>query len=558
MLQLSHAMLTDLASTPIAQVLKRLSADGKSGDLQVNAGATIKTVFFDHGRVVFAASNLKKDRLGESLVALGRISSEDFARASALMKDHKRRIGEALVAAGVLDKAELGRSVARQVRRIALSLFELTDGVAVFEERPCPIPLEYMVSLSIHRLLYDGIRQMRAQELILAGLGSLDRRVRVAALPSFPYDPKGCPREEIEIISNAHSPKTLRALAWGAGGLELMRLKAAYALMASGVLIEADASPAEDEPSFQTETGMFLLSALQKRPDPTAREAIRMEVAQELERSANLDRVKWLKLSREAPREQLVTALEGKMEHYHALLDAVGDDEDLRTDIELILGRASSSLRIARQEAKSAPSVPVASVAPLLIPPQAMPLRPSGAAPEVHGARPDVAHTTLEPRAAGPTAGPPSASREPAAPVMASKGASEMAAQQANYLLMEAEVRMTVADYANAVNVYVRLCDLYPEVAPFRAKLAIAMTCYPRTAKQAERQFLEAIRLDPRNAEYHYQLGLYYKAMRLRARAVIEMRAALSLNPRHAGAREELEVLSPKDSALKNLKKLFK
>ena len=84
------------------------------------------------------------------------------------------------------------------------------------------------------------------------------------------------------------------------------------------------------------------------------------------------------------------------------------------------------------------------------------------------------------------------------------------------------------------------------------------MACYPRTAKQAEREFLEAIRLDPKNADYHYQLGLYYKTMRLRARAVIEMRAALNINPRHTAAREELEILSPKDTALKAIRKLFK
>jgi tetratricopeptide (TPR) repeat protein len=132
-----------------------------------------------------------------------------------------------------------------------------------------------------------------------------------------------------------------------------------------------------------------------------------------------------------------------------------------------------------------------------------------------------------------------------------------MALNQANYLLMEAEVRMTVADYANAVRVYNQLVELVPNVGAFHAKLAIAMACYPRTAKQAEREFLEAIRIEPRNADYHYQLGLYYKAMRLRARAVIEMRAVLSLNPRHSAAREELESLSPKDSALKSLRKVF-
>ncbi|HMK92454.1 MAG TPA: hypothetical protein VK576_05605, partial [Thermoleophilia bacterium] len=68
--------------------------------------------------------------------------------------DRKRRFGEALVQAGILEKAEVGRLVARQVKRIVLSLFELSSGAAAFEERRCPIPLEYMLSLSLHRMLY--------------------------------------------------------------------------------------------------------------------------------------------------------------------------------------------------------------------------------------------------------------------------------------------------------------------------------------------------------------------------------------------------------------------
>jgi hypothetical protein len=46
--------------------------------------------------------------------------------------------------------------------------------------------------------------------------------------------------------------------------------------------------------------------------------------------------------------------------------------------------------------------------------------------------------------------------------------------------------------------------------------------------------------------------------MKVRSRAVAEMRTAVRLNPRHKGARGELELLSPKDSALTSLKKLFR
>lgn len=129
---------------------------------------------------------------------------------------------------------------------------------------------------------------------------------------------------------------------------------------------------------------------------------------------------------------------------------------------------------------------------------------------------------------------------------------------QIEHLLLEGSVKMTVSDYASAVQSYLRLVELAPNVAVYHVRLAIAMALWPKTAKQAEREFLEAIRLEPNNPDIHYQFGIYYKAMRVRSRAVAELRTALSLSPRHKQARADLEALSPKDSALTSLKKLLR
>ena len=561
-------MLTDIATSPIAETVRRLSAERRSGDLQVRSGRMVKIAFFDHGRLVFAASNLRRDRLGEALVADGRITQEDFDRVSALMRaDRGRRFGEALVQAGVMDRYEVGTAVARQVRRVALSLFELADGAAVFEERACSIPLEYMISLSVHRLLYDGIRGMKNQELVLKGLGYLDRGIVLAEVPPFPYEPRGRSTEELEILDLAQRRVTVRRLGWADGGLAFARLRAVYALLAAGILREADAELAVPQPVVQTETGMFLLSALHNRPDPSLREAIRREVHLELEHSARLDREAWLKLARAAPRDELVRALEDKMERYHALRDGVATDDPLRTDIDVILGRASSALRLARQAPETASAEAVLArhaaeaaaalrqVAPTPPPPapEAVTTPKAVPPPAVDQTRPPV-HPRDPAAQTHPPAGRPDDSIRTAAP-----GASGFEGQaQIEHLLMEGEVRMTVADYANAVKVYEKLVDRAPRVAAFHLRLAVAMACYPRTSKLAEREFYEAARLEPDNAELHYQWGLYYKVMKIKSRAVAEMRTAVRLSPKHKAARAELESMSPKDSALTSLKKLFR
>ena len=542
-------MLTDIAVTPIGETIRRISAERKSGDLQVRSGRLVKTVFFDKGRLVFAASNLKKDRLGEALVELGRITEEDFRRVSVLMRgEGRRRFGEAMVKAGVMDRQEVGTAIARQVKRIALSFFELGDGAAFFDERPCPIPLEFMVNLSMHRLLYDGIRLMKDKDLITRGLGHLDRGVVLAEVPPFRFEVKGRTAEEKDILDLAQRRVTVRRLAWAEGGLAFPRLRAAYALIASGILRDADGPATTTQPVLQTDTGMFMLSALHQRPDPSKRTAVQKEVEQELERSAKLDREAWLKVARSAPRTELVRALEEKMERYHALRDAVSADDPLRTDIDVILGRASAALRLARHAPQTA-TPPLArqaaaeAAAIVLEPLPDEDTNPSGLVPQ--GAPPS---------GPAPGVGAPDDSLRSVAP-----GASNFAGMaQVEHLLMEGEVRMTVADYANAVKVYEKLVKLAPKIPAFRIKLAVAMTCYPRTAKLAEREFLEAVRFDPDNADIHYQFGLYFKAMKVRARAVAEMRTAVRLNPKHQAAREELEALSPKDSALQSLKKLFR
>ena len=600
-------MLTDIAQSPISETIRRLSSERRSGDLQVRAGRMVKIAFFDHGRLVFAASNLRRDRLGEAMVADGRITEEDFNRVSALMRtDRARRFGEALVQAGVMDRYEVGSAVARQVRRVALSLFELVDGAALFEERASSIPLEYMVSLSIHRLLYDGIRAMKSEELVMKGLGHLDRGVALAEVPPFPFERRGRSAEELELVDLAQRRVTIRRLAWGGGGLSFARLRAVYALLAAGVLTETDAPAGPAQPVMQTETGMFLLSALQSRPDPSLRDAIKREVQLELQHSAKLDRETWLKLARTAPRDELVRALDEKMERYHALRDGVSEDDAIRNDIDVILGRASAALRLARSApqtalaenvlkrhaadaaaavqraaqarppAAAAPGTP-APRTPAPLPPQATPSAPPPAPePQVPASQAAVSAATppygtptppaLAPLSA-PAAAAPAPPRQITSPPLrpddslqtAAPGASAFEGRaQIEHLLMEGEVRMTVADYANAVKVYDKLVRVAPQVAAFHLRLAVAMACYPRTAKLAEREFYEAARLEPDNAEVHYQWGLYYKVMKIKSRAVAEIRTAVRLNPRHKLARAELEQLSPKDSALTSLKKLFR
>src|SRR5262245_56743497 len=117
----------DLARTLLTDEIQTLHAARKSGVLAIIVPEFSKALFFRHGRIVFASSTLDKDKLGESLIRLGRISRADFAAAYQASQEGRERFGRALVGAGLLSVEDLGRAVAQQVQRIVLSLFPLTQ-----------------------------------------------------------------------------------------------------------------------------------------------------------------------------------------------------------------------------------------------------------------------------------------------------------------------------------------------------------------------------------------------------------------------------------------------
>jgi tetratricopeptide (TPR) repeat protein len=260
------------------------------------------------------------------------------------------------------------------------------------------------------------------------------------------------------------------------------------------------------------------------------------------------------------------------------LREGVGEDDPLRTEIDVILGRASAALRLARQEPATADVEAVlarhaadADAAMRQSQPAIGARANSDTAPGGVSAPPrtleevvtspppmDVVEPRGRRRPAEQTLAPVRGADDSLPPAAGPGSSGFEGRAQIEHLLMEAEVRMNVADYANAVKVYEKLVERAPNVAAFHLRLAVAMACYPRTSKAAEREYYEAARLEPDNADIHYQWGLYYKLMKVRSRAVAEMRTAVRLNPKHKNARAELEALSPKDSALTSLKKLFR
>jgi tetratricopeptide (TPR) repeat protein len=579
-----------LSSVPLAEVFRRIAAEELSGDLQIHMGTAIKSVYFDHGFVVFAASNLKRDRLGESMIDAGRISRHEFAVASMLMKGSKRKFGEALVQAGVMSEEELGREVAAQVNRIVLSVFKSKEGVYSFDERGTVIPVELMVSLSMYRILLEGIRYMTDGKLILAGLPPLGTTVRLAERPPFTVEPRKLKPLELETLKSLRSATSLASLVKGTEKDRGLVLRACYGLYAAG-LIE-NAGEGKSHPlKVQEETGVFVLSEIQRKFAKIRATNARQEILMEFDK---LDRIPESELlaadGAHARDDSLDSTYEKRLAEWEQKRSAVANEQTLVAKIDVIqerLRRAYERMRAEQDTQEPQESSESGEIPKLLETPTDQALPPlnedlfeeigidTGSSPDIRFEERETAFTELEdtggsatdadeprerapePLSVAPTNDATAAPSRPERPATQLHGAARV--ERVRQLLRDVKLHFQVRDWEHAVSLLYELVELEPEEAKHHGMLARAMARHPVMRKDAERHFIEALRLAPQDPDLHYSLGLYYKSFGMHSRAQHEFRTAIRINPRHEDAKKHISAggKNAKDPLRDMFKKIF-
>jgi Domain of unknown function (DUF4388) len=100
----------DLATTHVAEALLDLHTSARTGILRLSQGELKKGIYFKDGAIVFAHSNVKSERLGETLLRLGKITDEEFRIASIEVIERGKRLrrSQLSVAANRLFRLQLG------------------------------------------------------------------------------------------------------------------------------------------------------------------------------------------------------------------------------------------------------------------------------------------------------------------------------------------------------------------------------------------------------------------------------------------------------------------
>jgi hypothetical protein len=163
-----------LADHDFPDLVREVYSQTWSGLMTLNHMGVEKSVRVHEGRLVFASSSSRDDRLGELLLRKGRISLHQFVAASRAIRKNKR-LGTILVEEGALDPRELVKVVTEHTQEIIYSAFQWTEGMYHFTAGDAS-PEEITLKLSTPDIIMEGVRRVEAWSRIERGVGNMDTR----------------------------------------------------------------------------------------------------------------------------------------------------------------------------------------------------------------------------------------------------------------------------------------------------------------------------------------------------------------------------------------------
>jgi tetratricopeptide (TPR) repeat protein len=169
------AIKGSLKEASLPDVIQLLFLGRRTGCLALADRHNFGTIYFEDGHIVYAAIVNRRDRLGDILLASGRLSQEQLAAAIEQQRgDRERKVGEILVEQGTLTRAELEQWIRHQIEEAVYYLFTWSSGTFNFEAGVRPEREDFLVRINPEFLLLEGARRVDEWSLIEKKIPSFD------------------------------------------------------------------------------------------------------------------------------------------------------------------------------------------------------------------------------------------------------------------------------------------------------------------------------------------------------------------------------------------------
>jgi tetratricopeptide (TPR) repeat protein len=169
------AIRGSLKEASLPDVLQLLAMGKKNGCLSVTHRNNFGSIYFDKGKISYAAIVNRRDRLGDILVKSGVLTQEQLDEGiEAQSHERDKRLGEILVDRELISRDELHRQIRLQIEEAVYFLFTWTQGTFNFEADIRPEEQDFLVSINPESLLLEGARRVDEWSLIEKKIPSFD------------------------------------------------------------------------------------------------------------------------------------------------------------------------------------------------------------------------------------------------------------------------------------------------------------------------------------------------------------------------------------------------
>ena len=466
-----------------------------TGNLHLwNRDATKRLVFKD-GHIVFAGTNVEKEKLGERLVQAGKIDRSVLDLSFRVMERSDERFGKTIVEMGWVSPMEMQRYVAIQIKDIIYSVFTWDEGDYRFEAVDDPVPEELMLELHTAEVIYEGACRVINMAAIRAGVGSWNNGLKLAegerlSIPVTQEDGFILTRvKECASIGDVVSTSPLG---------EEESLRRIYALVLAGVLdIEEPGGKRQPRPSSDADETRDMTEEERRFRDSLAARHSALELGDFYDR-LGIDFGASGKRVREAY-DEVMASLEPKA-HY----------SDNLSNVEERL----SEVRLKVREAYEALSVPESR--------------------RVYDSR-------LEGQAAGFTSSETieALTLDPRAQPVAILSCTD--AEEAELVFLEAKRLHNGGDYFDAIAALTLAVQLEPTNGSYHRLLAQWLAQNPGCWESAQAHFDHAIAIDDKDVEAHLGLAALHEEASRSDNAASVYQRVIELDPQNRIAREKLE-----------------
>lgn len=163
---------TDIAQTPLPEVLVKIHKYRAPGRLDCRRGDEMKRIYLERGDIIFATTNQIAESLGDVLLLAGHLTREQYDESLRRVRQTGKRHGTVLVEMRILTSEQLFNAVRDHIQGILWSIFAWDFGVVGFtpgrEKR-----LEFIkVEIPAPQAVMQGVRHMPDTRAIVARLGS--------------------------------------------------------------------------------------------------------------------------------------------------------------------------------------------------------------------------------------------------------------------------------------------------------------------------------------------------------------------------------------------------